>query len=129
MKPIQRMATRGLLPKRLANCRIPMFQACINVRMTKRPWRGKKIKNENKLLTITAPGDCVSVDQMESTTPGLIAQIKGIPTNSKIPCGNSICRSLKVIFGMYISRRQLMPKKCLKQSMPLNSLHFHVEFK
>jgi hypothetical protein len=26
------------------------------------------------------PGECVSIDQMESTTPGLIAQLKGTPT-------------------------------------------------
>jgi hypothetical protein len=32
---------------------------------------------------ITTPGQCVSVDQLESTTPGLIAQLKGIPTTKR----------------------------------------------
>ena len=34
-------------------------------------------------MPITAPGQCVSVDQMESPVPGLIAQLKGIPTRDR----------------------------------------------
>jgi hypothetical protein len=30
--------------------------------------------------TVTKPGDCVSIDQLESNTPGPIAQLKGNPT-------------------------------------------------
>ena len=30
--------------------------------------------------TITSPGDCVSVDQLESPTPGFIGQVKGLLT-------------------------------------------------
>ena len=32
---------------------------------------------------ITKPGECVSVDKLESPTPGLIAQLKGIPTKMR----------------------------------------------
>eukprot|EP00957_Ditylum_brightwellii_P037407 2830731-Ditylum_brightwellii.AAC.1 len=32
---------------------------------------------------VEAPGACVLVDQLESTTPGLVAQLKGILTNRR----------------------------------------------
>jgi hypothetical protein len=51
---------------------------------TKRPWRTKTPANsDNRSRTITKPGDCVSVDQLESSTPGFIAQLRGIPTTKR----------------------------------------------
>jgi hypothetical protein len=48
---------------------------------TRRPWRTKTPANAiSHVRQITKPGDCVSVDQLESTTLGLIAQLKGRPT-------------------------------------------------
>jgi hypothetical protein len=46
----------------------------------------QNIKGETysiKSYTITRSGQCVSVDQLESTTPGLIAQIKAKPTMTR----------------------------------------------
>ena len=40
------------------------------------PWR-RKGKKGNKTNETIELGQCVSVDQMESTTPGLIAQLQG----------------------------------------------------
>jgi len=34
-------------------------------------------------VAITKPGACISVDQLEPSTPGLIAQLKGIPTKAR----------------------------------------------
>ena len=39
--------------------------------------------NKIPKLQIKGPGDCISVNQLESTTPGLIAQLKGIPTRAR----------------------------------------------
>jgi hypothetical protein len=84
MKPfsrIQSMAKAGDFPKRLATCRIPECPMCRFGKATKVPWRTKGKQNNNiKIIPVTAPGQCVSVDQLESTTPGLIAQLKGTPT-------------------------------------------------
>ena len=44
--------------------------------MTKRPWRVKGDPGTN-LRTSTEPGKIVSVDQLESLTPGFIAHLKG----------------------------------------------------
>jgi hypothetical protein len=78
---IQSMAKAGDFPKRLATCRIPECPMCRFGKATKVPWRTKGKQNNNiKIIPVTAPGQCVSVDQLESTTPGLIAQLKGTPT-------------------------------------------------
>lgn len=84
MSRIQQMAKEGALPARLARCRVPMCQSCIYGKMTRRPWRTKPGSQEKaKLKVITAPGQCVSVDQLESTAPGLIAQMKGMLTRQR----------------------------------------------
>jgi hypothetical protein len=72
---IRLMAARGELPKRLAKCRVPRCQSCLYGRATKQPWRTKG--QANKIRTATQPGECVSVDQLESPVPGFIGQNKG----------------------------------------------------
>eukprot|EP00956_Cyclotella_meneghiniana_P030363 scaffold76066_cov32-Cyclotella_meneghiniana.AAC.1 len=44
--------------------------------MTKVPWRTKS-KDNNQVHEATYPGECVSVDQLQSTQPGFFAQLKG----------------------------------------------------
>ena len=77
------MAQQGDLPSRLQHCPVPQCPACIYGKMTKRPWRSKTKSSQISPRTITNPGDCVSVDQMESTSPGFIAQLKGILTRKR----------------------------------------------
>eukprot|EP00956_Cyclotella_meneghiniana_P041913 scaffold244679_cov63-Cyclotella_meneghiniana.AAC.1 len=44
--------------------------------MTKVPWRTKS-KDNKHVHQATYPGECVSVDQLQSTQPGFFAQLKG----------------------------------------------------
>jgi Reverse transcriptase (RNA-dependent DNA polymerase)/GAG-pre-integrase domain len=82
MRRIQRMASLGMIPTQLARCQVPLCQACIYGMMTKRAWRTKgEVSSIRK--GATGPGKHVSVDQIESPTPGLIGQIKGIPTKAR----------------------------------------------
>ena len=76
---VHHMAQLGLLPRRILNTTPPFCSACAYGKMTRRPWRTKGKYNQTPRVT-TQPGECVSVDQLESTTPGFIAQLKGIPT-------------------------------------------------
>jgi hypothetical protein len=69
------MAARKEIPARLANCRVPMCQSCSYGRATKRPWRTKG--GASSIKTATKPGQCVSVDQLESPVAGFIGQNKG----------------------------------------------------
>ena len=80
-KRLQLMARLGLMPTKLATCRVPECPACRYAKVTKIPWRTKGTQVRTK--TINQPGQCVSVDQMESSDPGLIAQLKGTPTKSR----------------------------------------------
>lgn len=82
-KKIRIMASLGYLPKRLSRCRVPLCTSCLFGKATKRPWRTKTSKAKADLENITKPGQCVSVDQLESTVPGLVAQLKGIPTKKR----------------------------------------------
>ena len=69
------MAARGEIPKRLAGCRVPKCQSCLYCTATKRAWRTKG--KAGKLRTVTKPGQCVSVDQLESPVAGFVGQNKG----------------------------------------------------
>ena len=77
---IRLMAANGHLPKKLINCRVPRCTSCLFGKATKTPWRSKASKDLSRIKVATEPGQCVSVDQLESPTPGLLAQLKGTPT-------------------------------------------------
>jgi len=81
-KKIRKLAQLGILPNKLSKCKVPLCTSCLFGKATRRPWR-TKAKPKSVLKTITRPGQCVSVDQLESTTPGMIAQLKGIPTTKR----------------------------------------------
>jgi hypothetical protein len=44
MRKMQEMAKQGMIPRRLATCRIPTCSACLYSKANKRPWRGKESK-------------------------------------------------------------------------------------
>ena len=73
---LQEMARQGLLPRRLAHCKIPSCSACLYGKATKRAWQSKlgKQRQEKKALK---PGEVISIDQMVSPVPGLITQMVG----------------------------------------------------
>ena len=79
---LQAMAKRGSLPKRLAKCHVPLCSACQYAKATKRKWRPRTARNY-KPKVATEPGEVVSVDQLVSPTPGLIAQITGFLTKKR----------------------------------------------
>ena len=81
---IRKLAGRGDLPARLAKCKAPKCAACLFGRPTRRAWQSKLPKNaRTRLPAITAPGAVVSIDQMISLTPGLIAQMRGFLTRKR----------------------------------------------
>ena len=74
---LQWMARKGIIPKRLAKCQTPFCSACAYAKATKRPWRSRTSQHEQRNVPITKPGQVVSVDQLMSPAPGLIAQMSG----------------------------------------------------
>ena len=73
---LQEMACQGILPQRLAHCKIPSCSACLYGKATKRAWRSKQGKQRQRNKTLK-PREVISVDQMVSPIPGLIAQMVG----------------------------------------------------
>ena len=84
MHRLRAMAKQGLINKSLADIPPPMCAACQFGKATKKPWRTKTTPHStSKLKPITAPGHCISVDQLESPNPGFIGQIKGRLTTQR----------------------------------------------
>ena len=93
---IKVMAANGTLDVRMASCRIPVCTACSYSKATRKPWRNKKPNHHIGTQGTTVPGACISVDQMESPIPGLVAHMKGNPT--------TCCHKLATIFVDHCSR-------------------------
>jgi hypothetical protein len=60
---LQEMAKRNVIPKRLANCNVPVCAACQYAKASKRAWRPRTSKNYVD-RTPTEAGQVVSVDQL-----------------------------------------------------------------
>ena len=80
---IKEMARQGLLPRKFVDCPIPSCTACLYGKAIRKKWRSKSEKNLHLHKEATTPGAVVSVDQLESPTPGLIAQISGFVTTKR----------------------------------------------
>jgi hypothetical protein len=82
----------GTIPRKLIHAKTPKCAGCMYGAMMKQPWRTKAKQDKSKIKSVTRPGDCLSVDQLESPTLGLVAQLKGALTKKQtIPSSNSIC--------------------------------------
>jgi len=82
-KRLQEMAKQGTVPMRLAKCPIPLCTACMFAKATKQKWRDKTRLAGDEVEKVSRPGQVVSVDQMVSPTPGLIAQMTGFLTSKR----------------------------------------------
>jgi GAG-pre-integrase domain len=72
---IQQMTANGNLPGELRKLSTPRCISCMFGKATKIPWRVKGMPNSH-IKPTTHPGQCVTIEQMESSTPGLVAQMK-----------------------------------------------------
>lgn len=105
----QRARHASCTPKQpRSKCRIPTCSACLYAKATKRPWRSKPKKDGNHGNKPTKPGQVVSVNQLVSPTPGLIAQMTG--PQSAIAMRPSMSIN-SVDWGMFTSRRRRQQKR------------------
>jgi hypothetical protein len=79
---IQELARHGRLPKKLATCDIPICTSCQYGKAHQRP---AAIGNKSRPIDHDdlKPGDRVSVDQIESPTPGMVDALSGNPTSAR----------------------------------------------
>lgn len=78
-KLIKLLSILKVIPTSFDNTKTPKCAGCLYGSMTKRPWRTKPRKGQQKseIYPVTRPGQVVSVDQFESSTPGFLPQLKG----------------------------------------------------
>jgi hypothetical protein len=99
LSTMQRMAQRKLLPHFITKIlrkmektggKAPMCNDCYSASACKTQWKHKVEKKMNTgKKTNLEPGDIVSVDQIESSVPGFLAQITGSLTRNRI-VGSSV---------------------------------------
>lgn len=77
LEKIKELAKQGLLPRHLAKAKGKKCAACQYGKQTRRQYRHRNQNRKIKVKKVTRPGDCVSVDQMTSSTPGFIGQMRG----------------------------------------------------
>ncbi len=74
---LRQLAQNGEIPKKLAAIRHLRCAGCLFGAMTKVPWQGKEQKSQHSVFIATKPGECVSVNHLQSTEPGFYGQAKG----------------------------------------------------
>ena len=75
---LKKLATRGIIPKRLANVPSPLCYPCQMGKQHKKPWRGKGKKYKTiRRAQDNFAGANTSTDQMISPYGGMIPQVKG----------------------------------------------------
>ncbi|EJK77403.1 hypothetical protein THAOC_00765, partial [Thalassiosira oceanica] len=77
---LKQLAINGDIPKYLAKVTPPFCAACIYGAMNK---IRRNTSRRSKIFDVNKPGACVSVDQLESSHAGFIAQMKGRLTNDR----------------------------------------------
>ncbi|KAG7348868.1 GAG-pre-integrase domain containing protein [Nitzschia inconspicua] len=78
---LKSMANEGKLPRNLASVEHPGCAACEMATAHRKPWRNRRAPSG--LRKAKRPGQCISIDQLKSPIPGLMGQIKGIPTTKR----------------------------------------------
>ena len=69
-------ARNGILPKAIITDDYPSCPSCVCGRASRRAWR--TAKSQGKIApNAVKPGDVVSVDQLDATIPGFVAQNTG----------------------------------------------------
>jgi hypothetical protein len=134
-KTIQAMAHQGQLPSSLKSCKVPQCAACLYGKATKRPWRTRATPSKVTPTIVNGPGDCVSVDQLISSTPGLIAQISGWLTRQRYTATTVFVDHYSRLSFVYMQKdtkgsETLQAKKAFEayaKSHGVNIRHYHAD--
>ena len=128
------LVVQGQLPKHLLACKKPFCAACQYGKMTKQPWR---VKGDNKgtAKTATWPGQIVSVDQLESNSPGFVAQLTGILTQQHYKYTTIFVNEFSGYTFIYLqkcitSEETVMAKhafECSVEQCSVKILHYHTD--
>jgi transposase InsO family protein len=136
------MGEQGRLPRRITKIlatmqtqhkKPPMCNDCCGAKATRRPWRDKGSKGHIK--EATKPGEVVSVDQLESSTPGFIGQMTGKLTRQRIVASKIFvdhASDFKYIYHQTsLTSEETLKRKLAFENFALshgvNIKHYHVD--
>ncbi|KAL7575399.1 hypothetical protein ACA910_007307 [Epithemia clementina (nom. ined.)] len=132
---LQHMAKAGTLPSALAKCPKPFCAACQYGKLTRRPWQHKGGPEKSATKPVMAPGQVVSVDQLESTTVGFIAQLKGRLTHQRYKYATVFVDQFSRYSYVYLQKRitseeTVQAKKAFERHASLYNVriqHYHCD--
>ena len=101
---LKEAAEVGIIPRRLRNVPSPRCTACMYAKATKKPWRTRAPPTSQAVPSVNAPGAVVSVDQLESSTPGFIGQLKGWLTRQRYTCATVFVDQYSDLTFVYLQR-------------------------
>ena len=101
---LQEAAEVGIIPRRLRKVKPPKCTACLYAKATKKPWRTRAPPTEMEVPPVNSPGAVVSVDQLESSTPGFIGQLKGWLTRQRYSCATIFVDQYSDLTFVYLQR-------------------------
>jgi hypothetical protein len=80
---LKQLMCNGKIPAKLANICPSRCAGCFFGAMTKVPWHTKDQRDDDhSVFAATKPGECVSINHMQSTEPGFYGQAKGALTKT-----------------------------------------------
>ena len=146
-KVMTKLAHKGMLPRTITKIlrsmdkqgrKGPMCNDCYSASATRTPWRTKPDKHKRSLgdrRSSLSPGEVVSVDQLESSTPGFIGQITGMLTKQRI-VGSTIFVDQASDFSYVYHHMSLSSEETVKakqsfekfaKSHGVNIKHYHAD--
>jgi hypothetical protein len=90
---------------------------------------------DETVYTVTRTGDCVSMDQLESSTPGLVAQLKGRPMIKRYPAATVFVDHFSGLSYVHLQKstsadEMIEARDCFERyaaSKGVRILHYHAD--
>ena len=132
---LRALAIFRVIPKKQAIDLPPQCATCLFVSMTKRPWHTKATSNRVKARRVTQPGDCVSVDQLQSTLPGFMGKLRVRLTQKRYTCATIFVDHHSRLTYVHLqeslsSAETLQAKQAFETCCPMHNVtvsHYHTD--
>ena len=116
------LVEQGILSKKYKNCKALKCPRCLYGKQHRTPWRTSK-RNRKKLKIALKPGDCVSVDIMQSSVDGFVPQQKGSILTTSHFVGAVIFVDHKTDFTSAVPITSLMSQKKFLKTHGMTTNH------
>ena len=127
------MSQKGILPKRLLECTKPFCTACQYGKLTRKPWRSKGAPT-SPIWKAMSVGLIISVDQLELSMVGFIAQLKGKLTTQRYQYATVFMDQYSqyaYYLQLAITSAETVQAKhsfeCLAKDMGIHIHHYHAD--